>query len=72
MKVRIGKYDPAQLTIDDAEALCAAGLELEMTQDGKIIATMDVGNLFPICDKEDKQDDLEFKPDGDRIAAGGV
>lgn len=46
MKVRIGEYDLSQLTIDDAEALYAAGLELRMTAEGKIIAYMDVGNLF--------------------------
>ena len=73
MKVRIEEYDPAQLTIDDAEAICAAGLELEMTPDNKFAAYMEIGNLFPVFDKEeDKRYDLEFKPDCDRISAGGI
>lgn len=72
MKVRMGEYDPAHLTIDEAEALYAAGLELEMTPDKRIIAVMELGNLFSDFDKEDMQYDLEFKPDANRSAAGGI
>ncbi len=72
MKVRIGEYDPAQLTIDDAEALRDAGMDIIMTTEKNIAVFMEIGNLFPISDKEDMLYDLEFKPDGNRVAAGGV
>jgi hypothetical protein len=72
MKVRIGEYDPTQLTIDDAEALRDAGMDIIMTTEKNIAVFMEIGNLFPICDKEDMLYDLEFKPDGNRVAAGGV
>ncbi len=73
MKVRIDLYDPAQLTIDEAEAINAAGLELEMTPDNKFAAYMEIGDLFPVFNKEeDKRYDLESEPDCNRISAGGI
>lgn len=49
MKVRMGEYEPAQLTIDDAEALREAGMELLMTTDNKIAAFMEIGDIFCKC-----------------------
>lgn len=52
MKVAYEIYDPAVLTLDEAEALRDAGLILEMTPDGSIAAMMELGNIF---DREEER-----------------
>ena len=56
MKVAYEIYDPAVLTVDEAEALRDAGLELEMVDNGMspmaIVAWMDMGKIF---DREEER-----------------
>lgn len=56
MKVAYERSDPAVMTVDEAEALRDAGLELEIVYDNgkpkEVVAWMDMGRIF---DREEER-----------------
>lgn len=56
MRVAYERRDPTEITIDEAEALRDAGLELEMVYDNgkpkEVVAWMNIGNIF---DREEEK-----------------